>query len=565
MIEMRKIVSAMALMLLLGVSVLTLISGASSAEPYEMTTSVDAMDVGRVYSAVVAVDDKVYVIGGSITMVSSDPNPTLDDVLIYDIETGEQSMGASMVKGVGLAACAVGDDGLIYVIGGWNTSDGSYYGRVQVYDPVADSWTVTDTLTPESIGYCATTLGMDGMIYMFGGGWAHNATIIYDPSTDAFEYGTSIPYGMHGGAAVALSDTMILVAGGVNRSESLPTTDARLYNPVEDTWTSTGSMNAPRNLLSLAVARTGYVYAIGGTDSLLLASATTVYSSIEYYDVLTGEWSMSSTYLDSARATHGSVLDSYGRVWIVSGYNTALVTNIEMMLTSETAGTGALTIVSPTDGSTVTGIVPVQAELLNTYWSPMMGADLFVDGELYESQSYDDSWVFMWDASGLADGSTHELFVRAYDWDGSMKDASVTVVVSAMSVDEKLDMLETAVSALSDDLAALQATVDLQGADILALQDTVDAIQTALDTLSGDVSDMDAASSARLTALETQLDAVETALAGLQGSVDDVQTSVDDKADNVMFYAVIGLLVVVIVLLIVMMVMGRKAPPPPAP
>ncbi len=566
MIEMRKIVSAMALTVLLGVSVLSLVSGASEAESYEMTTTVGNIGVGRAFAAVVAVDDMMYVIGGgSALLAGGDPSPTVDDVIIYDMETGEESRGASMLKGVGMAACAVGEDGLIYVIGGWNSTDFSYYGRVQVYDPVADSWSLTTSPTPTSVGYGASCLGLDGRIYVFGGGWSPDYALAYDPAEDEFETLSGFPYGMHGGSAVALSDTAILVAGGANGTSGLVTAEARLYNPQTDTYTLTGSMGTARNMMSLSLGRTGYVYAIGGCNGWSVDSATK-YSSIEVYDPDSGEWSPGTTSLSYSRTTHGSVVDSVGRIWVATGYSSSMVTAVEMMLTSEISGLYELYFVSPSDGATVSGVVAVQITLANSYFSPLMGLDLYVDGELLESQSYDDNWVFIWDTSGLEDGSVHELLAVGYDWDASMREASISVVVSALTVDEKLDMLEAAVADLSTDLAALQAAVDLQGTDLADLQIVVDEIQAGLDTLTEDVSAMDAATSERIAALETQLDGLETTLADLQGSVDDVQTSVDGKADNTMLYAIIGLLVVVIVLLLVMMVMGRKTvPPPPAP
>lgn len=596
MMRMRKIASAMAVMVLLGVSALVLVSGASGAEPYEMTTTIDDMDEGRAFAAVVALDDRIYVIGGGTTLNSyGDPAVTLDDVLIYDTSTGEQSRGASMIRGVGLSACVVGEDNLIYVIGGWNTSLLGYVNRVQVYDPVEDSWKLTDTLTPLSVGYCASTLGHDGRIYMFGGGFSMFTTLIYDPLLDAFEFGADFPYGMHGGAAITLADGTILVAGGVNRTSGAPTTDTRLYDPESDEWKLTGPMGTPRNQLSLATGRTGYVYAIAGSDSWNLYSAVTVYNSIESYDPATGEWTPSTTTLNYRRATHGSVTDSDGMVWIIAGYRTSLVPQIEMMLTSEMSGYDTLIFVSPTDGSTVSGVTAVQAVLVNSWWSSLMGVDLLIDGELYESQSYGNSWVFIWDATGLVDGSTHELTVVGFSWDGSTQEVSVTVTVSALSVDDKLDMLETVVADLTvaiDDLQdtvdsqgmdiadlaaaldALQAAVDSQTLDIAALQGALDAVQTELAALSGDLADLDSATADRILALESQLELMigdlqealedsQSSVDDLQESVDGVQTSVDKKADGTLMYAVILLLVVVIVLMLVMMMMGRKSPPPP--
>jgi N-acetylneuraminic acid mutarotase/archaellum component FlaC len=567
--------------------------GRVSAEPYEISSSVDDLDVGRVHAATVAIDDMIYIIGGGPQVSGmGDPSPTLDTVLIYDTATGEESWGAPMVKGVGLAAYALADDGKVYVIGGWNGTDFSYYGAVQVYDPVADSWSLTVNGTPEGIGYCASTLGNDGRIYMFGGGWADNATIIYDPSLDQFEYGTSVPtpVGLYGASAVTLSDTQILLVGGVDKLLWAANTTCYMYNPVTDEWSSAAPLNFPRAMHSSVLARNGYAYALGGVNDSEVNGGGLILSSIERYDIAADTWEYASTSLSWARAAQACAQDSYGRIWSLSGYNGATITDVEFLLVSEISGMRELVVTSPTDGSTVNGIVIVEASLVNSFFDLIYGADLFVDGELHESQGYGNYWAFTWDTTGLPDGSVHELLVRGYDYDSSVMDVVVTVTVSAMSADEKLDALEAEMldltadlAVLSADLAALQATADEQSADIVALQDAVAAVQTLIDSVSAelagladDVDDMGSDVSDRMDDLEAQLDALDGAMAalqtdldGIQGaldntqdSVDDVQASVDNKMDGMLGFAIIGLLIVVIVLMMVMMVMGRKPKAP---
>ena len=579
--EVLRRAPAVGLVLLLCVSFIAVVPGQSAAEPYEISSSVDDLNVGRLFSAVVAIDDKVYMFGGCTHVDSGgEPVTTLDSVLVYDVMTGEESMGAPMIKGVGLSAYALGDDGKVYIIGGWNSTDSTYYGSVQIYDPVADSWSLNVNSTPEAIGYCASTLGNDGRIYMFGGGWADNATIIYDPVLDMFTYGTSIPMpsGVFGASAVTLSDTAILVVGGVNKEFWTATTMCHIYNPVADEWSSAASLSNNRTLHSTVLARNGYVYALGGVDDDQINSTGPILSSIERYDIGADTWEMAMTSLDWSRAAHGSVEDSYGRIWSVSGYNGGSITKVEFLLVAETAGMRELVVTSPADGSTVNGVVVVEASLVNSFFNLIYGAELYVDGELHESQSLGNYWAFTWDTTGLPDKSVHELLVRGYDYDGTVMDVSLSVTVSTMSADEKLDALEAELATAIADLAALEAQLDDVNdslaagvadlmADIISLSAELDDLSAAVESGDEDLLDEIQALQGQLSAVQSELSDLLGALNETEDSVDDVQASVDNKMDGTLGLAIIGLLVVVILLMIIMMVMGRKpkTPLPEAP
>lgn len=94
------------------------------------------------------IDDKIYVIGGSNSTRTDLPNVALNLVQIFDPETNQWSQGAHVSAGIfGAAACAT--TGLlspkrIYVIGGevedLSNSFSALTNVTQVYDPQTESW-----------------------------------------------------------------------------------------------------------------------------------------------------------------------------------------------------------------------------------------------------------------------------------------------------------------------------------------------------------------------------------------------------------------------------------------
>ena len=559
----------------------------AKAELAEMVNTVGALPEERVYPTAVEIDGSIYLFGGFVADLYGSIEASLDTVLIYDIATGETTMGTEMTYGVALSQSAVGDDGLVYVFGGYNSTY-SYITSVQIYDPASDTWT-DGAAAPLRLGGAQAVSGPDGKFYLFGAGlWSStNSTLIYDSVLDSWSYGSDQPFdgGIRG--AVLLNDTSILVCGGQDTFVNVVVDYAEIYDISTDTFTGVSTMPQASNFGGAALARNGMAYFLGGTTGDWIDSGT-VLSTIQVYDPVSDEW-WESAYdsLPSGRAGFATVTDEYGRIFVIGGYNGASTVSSVVMIVSADIALDNMRIISPYDGAVVSGdvVVTVSITNINTYATAM---DFYVDSELMETQFLtffiSADWIFVWDTNGVLDGSTHELWVRAYMFDGSIQEASVTVTYSAYSVEERLAMLENQIASLGVDLSdlqynlsVLQDSVDAQALDIVALQDAIDAVQAEMAllsadivALSSDVDDMDQANADRIAALEDSLadlessvDDLMSALSTLENSTSDVQSSVDNKMDSVLGFAVIGLLVVVILLLIVMMMSGRKSEPPP--
>ena len=170
-----------AMMLITAFSVLAF---PASAMPEENTTDLAPLSVVRHAAATAYYEGKIYVFGGETAPAWG---TVLTSVLIYDIATGLTTRGTDMPTGVAAAAYARAANGTMYVIGGVNLSAGTYPLVTQIYDPDTDSWS-SGAAPPSEIGRSASTIGIDGRIYIFGNGWNPSQTLIYNPVSVSYTH-----------------------------------------------------------------------------------------------------------------------------------------------------------------------------------------------------------------------------------------------------------------------------------------------------------------------------------------------------------------------------------------
>lgn len=196
-------------------------------------TNIPPMHDRRVgHEAVVLSNGKIYVMGGwqaernedAYGNVTGNGTMVLDTVECYDPETNKWAHKKPLKVKRMLFAAVVGPDDRIYVFGG-AAGDASKrstktLATVEVYDPVADTWTSRNPM-PAPRDSHAGILGADGKIYIMGG-----STGAYRP----------------------------------------PLKDVFIYDPQKDAWQKGPPMNLPRSSLAAVATPNGKIYAIGGTD-----------------------------------------------------------------------------------------------------------------------------------------------------------------------------------------------------------------------------------------------------------------------------------------------------------
>lgn len=188
-------------------------------------------------------------------------------------------------------------DGRWYLLSGIGAGSG---GRVQIYDPVADSWTEGAAM-PWSGGSVATAV-IDGKIYAAGGIVGSNTVAnagVYDPVADSWTLLAPMPVGRNH-AAAGTDGEKLYVFGGRDGGNWVANgfDDVQVYDPDSDTWTWSG--DGVSGLAPLPVARGGMgkaiwwdgeFYVFGGeTDDGPGANGDGVYDRVDVYDPVANTW-----------------------------------------------------------------------------------------------------------------------------------------------------------------------------------------------------------------------------------------------------------------------------------
>jgi hypothetical protein len=173
-----------------------------------------------------------------------------------------------------------------------------------LYDPTSDSVQPAGTMIDRT--GAATVRLPSGKVLVIGGGGLASADI-YDPVTNQFTPSKgSMAVARTGHKAVTLASGKVLIVDGVSGA-------AELYDPEQDSFTVTGSLQQPRSAFEMAPLESGRALVVGG---FIGKSATT---SVERYEPGTNRFVTGPSLL-TARGYHrltllddGSLLATFGR------------------------------------------------------------------------------------------------------------------------------------------------------------------------------------------------------------------------------------------------------------
>jgi len=141
-------------------------------------------------------------------------------------------------------------DGKIYAIGGMSLL-GNAYSTVEMYDPVADTWTKKADM-PTARGRGVSTSVVNGKIYAIGGMlsrtegiyWTRGSSAVeeYDPATDTWTRKANMPMerGYHSSSVV--NGKIYVVGGQVHTDKWAMCTTVEEYDPATDTWSTIADM-----------------------------------------------------------------------------------------------------------------------------------------------------------------------------------------------------------------------------------------------------------------------------------------------------------------------------------
>lgn len=273
------------------------------------------MPMKRTEVAAVAVDGKIYVVGGF-------EKPSLGNVLnfaitpsveVYDSATDQWTSKAPLP--VGLHHVGIGVvDGRLYVIGGYAKSGFTVWNpvaTVYAYDPATDSWTERAPM-PTARGALSVT-EHEGKLYAIGGydGKANASAVeVYDPVRNVWTTGASLPTPRDHLAAATVTGKIYAIGGRVDGDYSRNLSIVERYDPDTDRWTRVSDLPTARSGITAAVVE-GKIYVFGGEG------ATGTFNENEAYDPVRDRW---QTVMPMPTARHGlgsAVVQ--GRIYLISG------------------------------------------------------------------------------------------------------------------------------------------------------------------------------------------------------------------------------------------------------
>ena len=143
----------------------------------------------------------------------------------YDPKTNTWTEEAAMPTAREHLTSAVVDNKL-YVIGGRQADNGSpkvNFDRVEMYNPLNDSWTVLEQMPTKRSGIAVPALPINGNIYVFGGenpfkeeGPVRTLDIVerYNPRSNNWTTEQAMPTARHGLAPMVIDSKIYVVSGG---------------------------------------------------------------------------------------------------------------------------------------------------------------------------------------------------------------------------------------------------------------------------------------------------------------------------------------------------------------
>jgi N-acetylneuraminic acid mutarotase len=264
-------------------------------------------------AASVAIGSKIYVVGGGT-----------DATLSLDVTTNTWTKTLAKRPFLGDSHNVETIAGKMYVVGGL----GAAAGKLQIYNPVTDTWTLGADM-PFTVGSAATCV-LGQQIYVAGGiigsspenraGTASTDTLArYNPLTNKWTILASMPLA-RSGAGFGNDGKKFYVFGGREGKDTTTngTDTVQIYDPAKNIWTiSAATLPVARTNLGRATWFNNEFYLVGGETLNGIGSSGGVYSRVDIFNPLTNTWRI-GTALPTARQGVAIALIS-NRLYVIGG------------------------------------------------------------------------------------------------------------------------------------------------------------------------------------------------------------------------------------------------------
>lgn len=262
-------------------------------------------------TAAVAVAGKIYLIGGF-----DDTDGITDQVQIYDTATNTWSLGPKLPLRIHHANAAT-DGTTIYVLGALVGASFTATGQSFALTPAIDTeWRTLASMPGGRERGSAVADVIDGKVYVAGGFrnvMASNLVDVYDPAADTWTALASMPEARDHACGAAIGGELI-VAGGRTVQTNSPRSDVWSYDPDSNTWTTRASMPTGRGGMGCG-AIDGKLYAAGGEGNV--ADPSGVFANVEVFEPATDTWNELSPMPNPKHGVAGAVWD--GALYLCGG------------------------------------------------------------------------------------------------------------------------------------------------------------------------------------------------------------------------------------------------------
>lgn len=280
----------------------------------------------RVHTATLLPSGKVLVVGGDSIDAPPERLGLTGSAELYDPISGSWSPTGSLNIQRGAFTATLLSTGNVLVAGGVGDSDETLH-SAELYDPATGTWGFTGNLVSPRFFHTATPL-LDGRILVVAG-WdddffqtVTSAVELYDPLAGSWSSAASLDKGRVFHTATRLQDGRVVVAGGYASNppagfgQYVPTSfdTADLFDPIGGTWTSAGNLGFAREGHTATLLRGGEVLVAGGFDW----NSRLDVDGAEVYEAASATWTETAT-LGSARLRHTATLLPDGKVLVAGG------------------------------------------------------------------------------------------------------------------------------------------------------------------------------------------------------------------------------------------------------
>ena len=199
---------------------------------------------------------------------------------------------------------------------------GAGYGKVQIYDPTTDTWSLGADM-PWSGGSCSSAV-IDGLVYVCGGivGSSTVANLAsYDPVLDQWDASLPpMPTGVNHAASATDGRYLFVFGGRQGGNWPQPGFDnVQRFDPLTLQWLDSDQplsglspMPLPRGGTGRAVFHSGRFWVLGGETS-----GGAVFEDVQTYDPVEDRWALDAP-LPTPRHGIDPVRDG-DRIWVIGG------------------------------------------------------------------------------------------------------------------------------------------------------------------------------------------------------------------------------------------------------